>query len=226
MERYQTDLLDLRLGDCIDLMRDMPDNAFDLAIVDPPYGLGESQKRVNQRAYSTEKWKAAKSPQYGGGEWDNNPPPQMYFEELKRVSKNQIIWGANHFGNMLPSSGWVVWWKKREDEVNDFSDAELAYTSLKKGCRLFHMPWIGFGAVNAGEMRIHPTQKPIKLYNWLLHNYAKPGDCILDTHLGSMSIAIACHYKGFHLTGTELDKDYFTAGVERVKRETAQMELL
>jgi site-specific DNA-methyltransferase (adenine-specific) len=228
MNRYKTDLLDLRCMDCMELLRDTPDKAYDLAIVDPPYGIGETAKRAKQRVPKTQskKWKNRKAPEYGGSEsWDDSPPSDEYFQELRRVSKNQIIWGANHFGNMDPSSGWIVWFKKRFDEVNDFSDAELAYSSFKKGCRLFHLPWIGFGAVNVGENRIHPTQKPVALYKWLLHNYAKPGDKILDTHGGSMSIAIACHYAGYHLTGCELDEDYFKAGVERVKRETAQRDM-
>lgn len=228
MKRYVTDRLDLRLGDCMDLMRDTPDGFYDLAIVDPPYGLGETAKRSKQRVPKTQnkKWKNRRAPEYGGSEtWDDNPPPPEYFLELKRVSRNQIIWGANHFGMMPPSSGWIVWHKKRHDEKNDFSDAELAWSSMQKGCRLFHMPWIGFGAVNAGESRIHPTQKPVALYKWLLANYAKPCQRILDTHLGSGSIAIACHYFGAHLTATEIDPDYFAAAVERIQRETQQLDM-
>jgi site-specific DNA-methyltransferase (adenine-specific) len=127
---------------------------------------------------------------------------------------------------MRPSSGWIVWYKKRFDEINDFSDAELAYSSFKKGCRLFHLPWIGFGAVNVGEMRIHPTQKPVKLYQWLLQNYAKPEFKILDTHLGSGSSAIAAHYFGVaEFVGTELDEDYYKACCERFENATAQEAL-
>jgi site-specific DNA-methyltransferase (adenine-specific) len=228
MNHYKTDTLDLRLMDCMDLMREFPDKHFDLAIVDPPYGIGETAIRAKQRVPKTQskKWKNRKAPEYGGSNtWDDHPPSIEYFHQLERVAKNRIIWGANHFGMMPPSSGWVVWHKKRHDEVNDFSDAELAWTSFNKGCRLFHMPWIGFGAVNAGENRIHPTQKPVALYRWLLANYAKEGMKILDTHLGSMSHAIAAHYSGVHLTGCELDPDYFAAGIARVKRETAQLTL-
>jgi site-specific DNA-methyltransferase (adenine-specific) len=221
--------LDLRLADCMELMADYPDGHFDLAIVDPPYGLGETAKRSKQRVPKTQskKWKNRRAPEYGGSEtWDDNPPPPEYFLELKRVSRNQIIWGANHFGMMPPSSGWIVWHKKRHDEKNDFSDAELAWSSMQKGCRLFHMPWIGFGAVNAGENRIHPTQKPVALYRWLLANYAKPGMKVLDTHLGSGSIAIAAHYAGMHLTACEIEPDYFYAAKARIERETAQTAFL
>lgn len=214
--------------DCMEYMKTLPDKAFDLAIVDPPYGLGETAKRAKQRVPKTQskKWANRRAPEYGGSEtWDDKPPTDNYFSELERVSKSRIIWGANHFGHMPPSSGWIVWYKKRFDEINDFSDAELAYSSFKKGCRLFHLPWIGFGAVNAGENRIHPTQKPVKLYKWLLQNYAKQGDRILDTHLGSGSSAIAAHYGGFDFVGCELDKDYYNAACKRFEQATAQLAM-
>lgn len=209
----------------MEYMAGLPDKAFDLAIVDPPYGLGEGQKRVDSRSRKTDKWKTARPPKYGGGTWDNEKPKNKYFDELKRVTSNRIIWGANHFGNMPPSSAWIVWYKKRFDEVNDFSDFEAAYTSFKCGARLFHFPWIGFGAVNAGETRIHPTQKPVALYKWLLTNYAKPGDRILDTHGGSGSICIACHDLGFDLTWMEKDEDYYNAAVKRYKQHAAQLQI-
>ncbi len=218
-------MIELLNCDCMDYMAGLEDNAFELAIVDPPYGIGEGAKKEKGRAKPNSKWKGRVSKEYQGGEWDAAPPPSEYFDTLRRISKNQIIWGANHFGNMRPSSGWVVWFKKRFDEVNDFSDAELAYTSYKKGCRLFHLPWIGFGSVNAGESKIHPTQKPVALYRWLIKNYAKPGDRILDTHLGSGSSAIAAHYAGHDFVGCELDKDYFEAAKARVKKETAQIDM-
>ena len=220
-------MIDLRHVDCMEYLATCEDNAFELAIVDPPYGLGETNKKTKQRARAkTSKWKNRRPPKYGGNEeWDNATPEPHYFSEIKRVSKNQIIWGANHFGMMPPSSGWVVWYKKRFDEINDFSDAELAYTSFKKGCRLFHMAWIGFGAVNAKEKRIHTTQKPVKLYEWLLMNYAKEGDRILDTHLGSGSIAIACHNLGFDLVGCELDKEYFNAASTRLEKHKQQLRM-
>lgn len=206
MDRYKTDLLDLRLGDCMDLMRDAPDNYYSLSICDPPYGIGE-------------KFKGGKSGKMQFNEvvdkgWDV-APTQEYFTELLRVSKNQIIWGGNYF-DLPPTRCFIVWDKKISEDFS-LAMAELAWTSFDKLAKIFRL--------SMSEIKQHPTQKPVALYNWLLHNYAKPGDRILDTHLGSMSIAIACHYKGFYLTGTELDPDYFAAGVERVKRETAQQEL-
>tara|TARA_R110000772_G_scaffold267931_1_gene393141 strand:+ start:54 stop:728 length:675 start_codon:yes stop_codon:yes gene_type:complete len=223
----KTDLLDLRLMDCMELMKEYPDNHFDLAVVDPPYGLGEGQKRVNQRSIATKKWPTAKAPQYGGGEWDNERPKENYFYELKRVSKNQIVWGANHFLDYLePSSCAICWHKKRHDEKNDFSDFELAIGSFKTGARLFHLPWIGFGAINEGVKRIHPTEKPVKLYAWIFANYAEKGQKVLDTHMGSGSIAIAAHYAGMNLTACELDPDYYKAACERIDRETAQLSFL
>lgn len=211
--------------DCMEAMHEFPDKHFELAIVDPPYGIGEGQKRASQRARATEKWAGARPPEYGGGQWDEEQPSNEYFHQLKRVSKNQILWGANHFGNQNSSSGWIVWYKKRFNEINDFSDCELAYTSFAVGCRLFHFPWLGFGAVNAKEDRIHPTQKPVALYKWLLKNYAKECDKILDTHLGSGSSRIAAFDLGFDFTGYELDKDYFAAQEKRFKNHKAQLKL-
>jgi site-specific DNA-methyltransferase (adenine-specific) len=218
---------EVHLLDCMEGMKGFPDKYFELCICDPQYGLGEGQKKVNSRATVkvNKKWPGRRAPQYGGGEWDDAIPTPEYFQELKRVSKHQIIWGANHFGNQEPSSGWVVWFKKRFDEVNDFSDCELAYTSFQKGCRMFHLPWIGFGAINAGEDRIHPTQKPVALYKWLLKNYAKPGDKILDTHMGSQSSRIAAFDMGHDYTGFEIDPDYFKAGCERFENFKKQLKL-
>jgi site-specific DNA-methyltransferase (adenine-specific) len=222
MTEYTTDLLDLRCMDCMDLMREMPDKAFDLAIVDPPYGIGVMRKEGKAEKRGTQK---ASRRDYGVKEWDNEKPNYKWYSELFRVSKNQIIWGANHLGNMHPSPCWVVWDKLNGD--NGYADCELAWTSFPSAVRRFSFRWAGMlqGNMAEKETRIHPTQKPVALYRWLLHNYAKPGDRILDTHLGSMSIAIACHYAGCHLTGCELDPDYFTSAVKRVKRETAQRDM-
>jgi site-specific DNA-methyltransferase (adenine-specific) len=218
MTEYKTDTLDLRLMDCMELMREYPDKHFDLAIVDPPYGikahkeqgLGDSKTGRNMRKES--KWK--------GGAWDNKPPSVNYFVELRRISKNQIVFGGNYFP-LPPSRCWLVW-----DKVQrcDNADAELAWTSFKTSVRIFTYPaqnLMGFMNPN----RFHPTEKPVALYRWLLANYAKEGMKILDTHLGSMSHAIAAHYSGVHLTGCELDPDYFAAGIARVKAETAQMDM-
>tara|TARA_R110000868_G_scaffold195536_1_gene441207 strand:+ start:368 stop:1081 length:714 start_codon:yes stop_codon:yes gene_type:complete len=216
--------------DCMELLKESGDNEYDLAIVDVPYGIGETAKKSKGRVTKkfNKKWKNRKAPDYAGSDtWDNHSPEESYFRELKRVSKNQIIWGANHFSNKFDSSssGWIVWFKKRFGEKNDFSDAELAYSSFKKGCRLFHLPWIGFGAVNVGEKRIHPTQKPVRLYEWLLANYAKEGDKILDTHGGSMSSVIACLNLGFEITCAELDKDYYKEAKERINEHQRQQRL-
>ena len=215
MNTYQTDLLDLRCMDCTDLMREMPDKHFDLAIVDPPYGIGRSGQTETFTKNPKHKRK-----HFEDKKWDSSVPDGIYFRELFRVSCNQIIWGANYFTEQLRASmGWIFWDKGQDLSM---SDGELAFTSFDRAMRRV--------IINRGQLMteggtIHPTQKPIRLYKWLLANYAKPGDRILDTHLGSMSIAIACHYAGYHLTGTELDPEYFAAGVERVKRETAQRDM-
>lgn len=222
MTRYVTDRLDLRLGDCMDLMRDTPDGFYDLAIVDPPYGIGEDGRNNASRS------KCAVAKDYKGFHGgDKEPPPLAYFDELRRVSRHHIIWGANHFMDrvMRGSPAWIVW--DKENGTSDFADAELAYSSFSTACRVFRFRWAGMlqGDMANKESRIHPTQKPVALYKWLLANYARPGQRILDTHLGSGSIAIACHYFGAHLTATEIDPDYFAAAVERIQRETQQIEL-
>lgn len=210
--------------DCMEYMKGLEDNAFDLAIVDPPYGIGESGKTNKTRG----KLAVAKNYKSFAGD-DLKAPDSLYFDEIKRVSKNQIIWGANHFIDNLPfmcnSPCWVVW-----DKINggtDFADCELAWTSFKTAVRQFRFQWQGMlqGDMKNKEIRIHPTQKPVKLYQWLLKNYAKEGDRILDTHLGSGSSAIAAHYGGFDFVGTELDEDYYKASLERFERETAQQTL-
>ena len=211
-------MLQITNEDCMELMARYPDKYFELAIVDPPYGIGEDGKKNHSRD------KLTKSKKYTPKSWDKEPPSIEYFAELKRVSKNQIIWGANHFGNMPPSSCWVVWDK---DNTGNFADCELAYTSFKTAVRIFTFKWNGMlqQDMKNKEYRIHPTQKPVALYKWLLHNYAKPGDKILDTHLGSGSIAIACHDYGYDLTACELDKEYFEAAMKRISNHTAQMKM-
>jgi len=199
----------------MELMARYEDNYFDLAIVDPPYGievtkmtLGNGKKKINR----------------GLSEWDAKTPDKSYFNELFRISKNQIIWGANYMTEFLPPSmGWVYWDKGTGN--NDFSDGELAYTSFKRALRSYKVSWVGANA-NNGTPRIHPTEKPIKLYEWLLMNYAKEGDKILDTHLGSGSIAIACHNLGYDLTACELDKDYYLSAMKRINQHQAQLRIL
>jgi site-specific DNA-methyltransferase (adenine-specific) len=214
--------LDLRNMDCMDLMKEYPDNHFDLAIVDPPYGINEDGSRNHSRG------KCAKARFYKSfSGCDKEPMSKDFFSELLRVSKNQIIWGANHFiqNNPIGSPCWIVW--DKENGLTDFADAELAWTSFKSAVRIFRYRWQGMlqGDMKNKENRIHPTQKPVALYKWILKKYSKDGDKILDTHLGSGSIAIACYYMGFDLVGSELDEDYYKAMMERIEKETAQQEL-
>lgn len=213
--------LDLRLGDCVELMREFPDGHFDLAIVDPPYGIDAANYKRGGIKHGKA---AAPSKSYGAKDWDLKAPDNAYFNELLRVSKNQIIWGANHFLGWC-SPAWVVWDKMTGG--NGYADCELAWSSFKSAVRQFRFQWAGMlqGDMANKEKRIHPTQKPVALYKWLLSNYAKPGQKILDTHLGSGSHAIACHYAGVYLTACEIDNDYFTASLERIEAETRQASL-
>jgi len=199
--------------DNMELMARYPDNYFDLAIVDPPYGIGFDGSRK-----STSKHGGRKEYEFKG--WDSTIPNQNYFNELFRVSKNQIIWGANYFTKYLPSSmGWLFW-DKGQRICN--SDGELAYTSFQQALRVVEYNRCEIQKIGGA---IHPTQKPQQLYKWILDKYAKQGDKILDTHLGSGSIAIACHDYGFDLTACELDKEYFDKAIERIKNHTNQTKL-
>ena len=209
--------------DCMEYMRTLPDNAFDLAVVDPPYGIGESGSKNHTRSKlaTAKNYKA-----FAGG--DSQPPSLDYFEQLIRVSKNQIIFGANHFADRLPnpaSSCWIVW--DKENGNSDFADCELAWTSFKTAVRIFRFRWQGMlqGNMANKEQRIHPTQKPVALYTWIYKNYAKSGNKILDTHLGSGSSRIAAYDAGLDFVGCEIDPDYFKAQEERFKEHTAQENL-
>lgn len=203
--------------DCLSGMKQYPDKYFDLAIVDPPYGIGASKGTWGSS-------NLGKVTNYGKKDWDLKRPDEIYFEELRRISKNQIIWGANHFGNLAPASCWIVW-----DKVNsaDFADCELAWTSFNTAVRKFEFRWNGMlqGDMKNKEDRIHPTQKPVALYKWLLKNYANPGNKILDTHLGSGSSRIAAHEMGFDFTGYEIDKDYFEAQEKRFQQYKSQLKI-
>lgn len=208
--------------DCMEGMKQFPDKYFELAIVDPPYGIGESsKKRENTKS---EKWKNPQKKIQNPKAWDSSPPEQEYFSELFRVSKNQIVWGANYFIDKIskPSMGWIFWDKKNGN--SDFSDGELAFTSFSKGLRKFEWLWNGFQKEKPEE-RFHPTQKPVALYKWLLNNYAKKGDKIIDTHLGSGSSVIACYDLGFEYIGFEIDKEYFDLANKRIERHKAQMTI-
>ena len=208
--------------DNIELMKRYPDNYFELAIVDPPYGIGFDGEIKEMANNNSKKWKSAKGKSYKRKEWDNNTPTKEYFSELQRVSKNQIIWGGNYF-DLPQSSGWIFWDK---GVAKDFtlSPGELAWTSYNKSIKKIDLLWAGFRKCEAAD-RIHPTQKPVRLYEWLLKNYAKEGDKILDTHLGSGSIAIACHNMDFELVACELDKDYYNDAITRVKNHIKQQRL-
>jgi site-specific DNA-methyltransferase (adenine-specific) len=217
--QHKSEYLDLRLCDNMQLMAQYPDKHFELAICDPPYGIGEDGAKNHTRG------KIAKSTAFVPKKWDRAVPNKEYFKELLRVSKNVIIWGANHFVENIPnanSSSWVVWDKQNGE--TDFADCELAWTNYKSAVRKFEFRWQGMlqGDMKNKELRLHPTQKPVVLYKWLLDKYAKAGDKILDTHLGSGSIAIACHDYKYHLTACELDSDYFVAMQTRVENHLKQ----
>lgn len=213
-----TDKITVTNEDNMELMSRYPDNYFDLAIVDPPYGGNDAIGLKNNKS---NKKQASKRTDYKV--FSNIEPPKEYFEELIRVSKHQIIWGVNFYNNYNLSGGRICWDKKG----TAFGRAELAYYSGSKSVNVFEYTWNGMiqGDMKNKEQRIHPTQKPVKLYEWLLDNYAKEGDKILDTHLGSGSIAIACHNRGFELTACELDKEYYDNFVKRFKQVTAQQSL-
>ena len=225
MTKYRSEIKLLNV-DCLEYMKTVPDDYFDLAICDPPYGIGASSKNFIRKGKQTGKSMAISGVKYTIKDWDNCIPNQLYFKELKRVSKNQIIWGGNYFAASLPNSScWIVWDKLTGENL--YADCELAWTSFNKAVRKFTWMWKGMlqQDMKNKEQRIHPTQKPVALYKWLLQNYAKEGDKILDTHLGSGSIAIACHQMDFELTGCELDAEYYNAALKRFKQQTAQLRL-
>ena len=206
------------------LMARYEDNHFDLAIVDPPYGIGINKMNYTQST----KGGVAKRKDYSSvGDWDKAIPTKEYFTELIRVSKNQIIWGGNYF-NLPLTKSWILWDKKTQAKYNnDFADGELAWSSFNKPLRIYRYLWSGMmqGDMKNKELRFHPTQKPVKLYEWILDNYAKEGDKILDTHLGSGSIAIACHNRKFDLTACELDKEYYDKAMRRIEAHKKQLTL-
>jgi site-specific DNA-methyltransferase (adenine-specific) len=222
-----TDKITITNEDNMELMKRYPDNYFDLAIVDPPYGFGNNKVvkvSKNDKIYSDLESK----------KWDAKKPSKEYFEELFRVSKNQIIWGGNYFceiWNEGMNRGFIFWDKVQCSD--NHADGELAWTSFDRNAKMFSFCWSGnrYGfkgkikGVGKPSKRIHATEKPMELYEWLLMNYTKEGDKILDTHLGSGSIAIACHNLGFELTACELDKDYYEASHKRFKEITSQQSL-
>lgn len=210
--------------DCMEGMRQFPDKFFDLAIVDPVYGdVTAGGYMTNNKGQRIGTGKANQKGYYAGL-WSQEKTGEDYFKELLRVSKNQIIWGGNYFTDSLPTSqGWIVWDKMHPEGIS-FADCELAYTSFDVATRIFKFMWNGMlqGNMKHKENRIHPTQKPVALYEWLLTKYAKPGDTILDTHVGSASSLIACHKHRHKFVGFELDPEYYKAAKARLDAEMAQ----
>ena len=219
-----TDKITITNEDCMELLKRTPDNFYALALVDPPYGINIQKMNYTQ---STKGGVAKRNDYSAITDWDSNVPNKEYFNELFRVSKNQIIWGGNYFELPLTKS-WIIWDKKTEEKYsNDFADCEMAWNSFEKPAKIVRYLWSGMLQPNMKEKqkRIHPTEKPYQLYKWLLDKYAKEGDKILDTHLGSGSIAIACHDYNFELTACELDKEYYDKAIQRIKNHTNQQKL-
>jgi site-specific DNA-methyltransferase (adenine-specific) len=208
-----TDKIKITNEDNIELMKRYPDNYFDLAIVDPPYGIGFDNKIRDTKSKS----------------WDVSIPNDEYFIEVIRVSKNQIIWGGNYFPYLWKNGckSFIFW--DKDPSVDTYSDGELAWSSFDIPAKRFYWAWNGLAngikGRNKTDKTIHPTQKPVELYKWLLDKYAKEKDKILDTHLGSGSIAIACHDYGFELTACELDKEYYDKAIQRITNHTKQTKL-
>jgi site-specific DNA-methyltransferase (adenine-specific) len=207
--------INLHLGDSLEAMRQMPDNHYTLAIVDPPYGFGDKKTNIlNFRQNEQHR------------DW-NIAPPDEYFDQLRRVSKNQIVWGGNYFGYLWANGcRCFVYWHKG-NPVPNFADGELAYTSFDQNARCFNYRYYGnhCGDTVHKQKKFHPTQKPVQLYLWLLDTFAKPGDTILDTHLGSGSIACACYDAGYDLDAWEIDPEYHAAATARYKEHSRQTKL-
>ncbi|MBR3243019.1 MAG: site-specific DNA-methyltransferase [Parasporobacterium sp.] len=214
--------------DCMEGMKEFPDNYFDLAIVDPVYG------GVGRGGYMThkggEKWGNGRGTEiaYNNAIWSQPKTDKTYFDELFRVSKNQIIWGGNYFTNSIcrESQCWIVWDKKKAEGIK-FADCELAWTSFDRAARIFRFRWNGFlqEDMKHKEKKIHPTQKPVALYKWILGNFAVGSDRILDTHVGSGSSLIACHQMGNPYVGFEINEDYYNKAKERIQEETGQLTI-
>ena len=205
--------------DCLEAMKEMSDNQFDLAIVDPPYGIGDFRNTKSLKHHKKI-------------DWNNNIPDSNYFKELKRISKNRIIFGVNYYGKYVNDVGRIVHDKTgggKRNAPKGLSDCDIASHSFGVNMKIYHYTSIGNVIGNKidweNQMRWHPCQKPISLYEWILINYAKEGDKILDTHLGSGSIAIACHNLGYDLTGYEIDKDYFNSAIKRIEQHKAQLRI-
>lgn len=223
---------EVKCCDCMDFMAQFPDKFFDLAIVDPPYGIGFDKENTTMSAgmrkdgtqRKMKSWRNPVPKGYTTKEWDKQKPSIEYFRELQRVSRNQIIWGGNYFADKLTiSGGWIVWEKGVPDGMS-LSQCELAWTNCLNSIKICKVLWAGYKKAEKEE-RIHPTQKPVVLYVWLLENYAKPGDKILDTHMGSQSSRIAAWKMGFDYWGCEIDQEYFDQGCARFEEERRQLNL-
>ena len=221
---YSNDFMELYHCDCMELLKQTPDNYYSLALVDPPYGIDINNQSQGKGGG------VAKKIDYAKKDWDKNAPNAEYFEELIRISKNQIIWGANHFISKIPydSSCWIVW--DKDNGTTDFADCELAYTSHKTAVRKFKWTWAGMRQQNMAnkQQRIHPTEKPIELYEFCLKNYTQNGFKIIDTHFGSGSIALAVDKANrldkmnLHLTACEIDKEYIDKAIKRISESIKQ----
>lgn len=201
-------------GDCLEGMKLLPDKSIDLIITDPPYGIGEAAGKNKSRSV------LARSKDYGELRWDDEGPSSVIFDEMKRVSKNQIIFGGNYFAACLGNSScWIVW--DKDNGENDFADCELAWTSFPSAVRKFKFKWQGMlqEDMKHKEIRVHPTQKPAELIRWLLGKFAKQGEIILDPFMGSWTTARACKDLGFTFLGFELEENYCRIGEERLKQE-------
>lgn len=205
-----TDLVTIYRGDCMDYMKGIPDKHFDLAIVDPPYGISINMNMGRKKG---------QQPKHQKKNWDDSTPGPEYFQELFRVSKNQIIWGGNYYA--LPQTKSWIFWDKMVPAGVSFADGELAWSSLGHVLRIIKLEYSGF--MGSESTKIHPIQKPIRLYREILARFATPGQTILDTHLGSGSSAIAAHYMGNPFVGIELDQDYFQGAAKRIENETRQL---
>lgn len=200
-----TDKITLYNCDCMEYMKNIPDKYYDLAIVDPPYGIGISSNPIRQS--------------HKRKQWDESIPQKKYFEELFRISKNQIVWGGNYFIEYLRNTQNFIIWDKKQPEQFSLAMCELGWTSFKSPAKIYRK------SVLEERNKIHPTQKPVKLYEWILKNYAKSTDKILDTHFGSCSIGIACHNFGCSLDACELDEEYFDNAFKRVRTHVRQLDL-
>jgi site-specific DNA-methyltransferase (adenine-specific) len=216
-------LSEVYLEDCVTALKRYADNHFDLAIVDPPYGIGAGADARQGIKFNKS---ATRRKDYGSKDWDSETPSDEYFEELIRVSKNQIVWGVNYYPNNLLSGGRIFWDKDTAEDYTN-SDGELAFCSMINSIKKVKIRWNGMlqHDMKNKELRIHPTQKPVKLYDWLLSKFAKPNDLILDTHLGSGSSRIAAYKGGFNFVGFEIDQEYYEKQEKRFNDFKSQLRL-